>query len=89
MSDWQPIETAPRDGTYFVACRAGEPDSLEVGCYDQLFWPEYVEVDGGLFRREMKPIYDWRGFNNMHRMTHWMPLPNPPPSPSLPQARTE
>lgn len=76
---WQPIETAPKDGTWFMICNTKDGfDSYEVGCHDPMLWPEYVEVDGGLFRKEMKPIHVWRGFNNMHRATHWMPLPDPP-----------
>jgi hypothetical protein len=88
MSDsgWQPIETAPKDGTWFLICNADDGfDSYEVGSYDPevgsydpTFWPEYVEVEGGLYRKEMKTSYEWRGFNNLHRATHWMPLPEPP-----------
>lgn len=78
---WQPIETAPRDGTWFLTCCAAEEHKqfvYEVGCYDPYMHPEYVEVDGGLFRKEMRSSYDWTGFNNFHRATHWMPLPEPP-----------
>lgn len=81
MSEWQPIETAPKDGTWFLTCRAGEEHKqfmYEIGCYDPYMLPEYIEVDGGLFRKEMKPGYEWTGFNNFHRATHWMPLPEPP-----------
>jgi hypothetical protein len=79
MSEWQPIETAPKDGTWFLAARRGEgPDQYEIGAYDPLMFAEYVEVEAGLFRKEMRPSYDWRGFNNFRRMTHWMPLPTPP-----------
>jgi hypothetical protein len=79
MSDWQPIATAPRDGTWFVICVAGEPGSYEAGCFDPLTWTQYVEAENGLYRRVEEQIYDWVGFNNFHRATHWMPLREPPP----------
>ena len=79
MSEWQPIATAPKDGTFFIICRAGEGfESYEVGRFDPMLWDSYVEVGDGLYRKECKAVYDWRGFNNMHRATHWMPLPEPP-----------
>src|SRR4051812_17561165 len=75
---WQPIETAPRDGTWFVIMRADEPDSYEAGCFDPHYWDEYVPAGGGLYRKERKQVGDWRGFSNFHRATHWAPLPEPP-----------
>jgi hypothetical protein len=77
--EWQPISTAPRDGTWFIAACFGYGDAdYEVGCYDPLQFPKYEEVGSGLYRREMVEAYQWRGFNNMHRMTHWLPIPAPP-----------
>jgi len=76
--EWRPIETAPNDGTWIVTCRADEPDSIEAGRFSPFKWPEYVPVEGGLYARIMKPIEVWRGINNFHRATHWMPLPPPP-----------
>lgn len=62
-SPWQPIETAPRDGTMvivstvgiglFVCCGASYNDVLGVWCDD--FQPSVAEVR-------------WRP-------THWMPIP--------------
>ena len=78
---WQPIETAPRDGSWFVIYRAGEEDSYEVGQYDPSIHERYVEASiKGLYRKEQYTSYEWRGFNNFHRATHWMPL-RPPPNP--------
>jgi hypothetical protein len=82
MSDWQPIETAPRDGTWFMVCNADdEYESYEVGRYLPLWRYKYVEVGDGLFRKERVSDYDWEGFNNFHRATHWMTLPEPPNQP--------
>lgn len=77
--DWQPIDTAPRDGTWFMICCAQEGfDSYEVGRFDPYYSDEYVEVEGGLYRKQKRSSYDWAGFNNFHRATHWRPLPPPP-----------
>jgi hypothetical protein len=53
-------------------------ESYEVGRYDPLLRVEYIEVGGGLYKKQELPCYDWTGFNNFHRATHWMPLPSPP-----------
>lgn len=77
---WQPIETAPRDGSWFLICRDvdGE-DSVEVGRYSPLMRYEYDDLGGDTFRRREVISYEWAGFNNFHRATHWMPLSKPPP----------
>jgi hypothetical protein len=77
MSDaWQPIETAPRDGTWFVTVSfAGE---YEVGCYRPLIHFNYEPVEDNLYRRSEYIAYPWFGFNNFHRAIAWMPLPPPP-----------
>ena len=74
---WQPIETAPRDGTWFVICLPGE--RFEVGRFYPAKSTYYVpsEIDG-LFRQQEKVIHEWGEFNNFHRATHWLPLPAPP-----------
>ena len=79
-TEWQPIETAPRDGTWFLICRANEGwESYEIGAYDPLFHDRFTEVGaGGLYKKEVVITYEWRGFNNFDRATHWMPLPEPP-----------
>ncbi len=77
--EWQDISTAPKDGTWFLICKMDEGcKSYEVGAYEPLMMPYFVDIGDGLFRRELTQVHDWRGFNNFHRATHWMPLPPPP-----------
>lgn len=78
MTDWRPIETAPKDGSVFVIVMAGEPESYEVGWYEPYYGYEYVALYGGLYRKEQRLLGEWRGFDNFHRATHWLPLPEPP-----------
>ncbi len=79
MSEWRPIETAPKDGTWFMICREGKGfESYEVGRYEPSFWDKYIPVEDDLFRKTREQVFDWRGFNNFHRATHWMPLQEPP-----------
>jgi hypothetical protein len=62
IGEWQPIETAPKDGTNFLAC--SEASSVFLAHYangivDSSSWGD----DYGYMER---------------RATHWMPLPAPP-----------
>jgi hypothetical protein len=65
MSDWQPIETAPRDVSVIVYAddcvgEASRPDAT-----GRWWWTNTDEHDIGV--REIFP-------------THWMPMPPPPAS---------
>lgn len=71
MSEWQPIETAPRDGTRILVAYksyANRETTIETAFFDK--------DDGG---------GQWIGyFSNClyaltNELTHWMPLPEPPP----------
>ena len=75
MSEWQPISTAPRDGTHvdlWIEIRAslqsfGMGDSFRVPdcwCSDRGTWNYHVG-------------YVIRSLQSDH-VTHWMPLPAPP-----------
>lgn len=70
MSEWQPIETAPMDGTPILCVVKGiyEPTG-------EPFHPDVAHWDGD----------EWTGTNcevdnerNTYQPTHWMPLPEPP-----------
>lgn len=67
MSEWQPIETAPRDGTDILTWRASQKTRLGVICGMHCgFWhPDMKEWQSSDLEWELLP-------------THWMPLPEPP-----------
>ncbi len=67
MSTWQPIDTAPKDGTWVLLTggHAAEPTGpCVVGFWDRDDWA-YAHWDGSWYS-----IYE--------APTHWMPLPEPP-----------
>lgn len=92
---WQLIETAPRNGTKFLAYGRGSGEKM---IYDPAkdmlpeirvcWWIAYeieahVVAGDGVFRK-VKKMHDlgWKG--GIHFVpTHWMPLPKPPATPSV------
>jgi hypothetical protein len=69
MSEWQPIETAPKDGTKVILNGIGESgwnnDNIK----------EFEIVATGYFKFKLwqtGSIWRWK------TPTHWMPLPEPP-----------
>lgn len=68
MSEWQPIETAPDDGTPMLVtwpCTSGADVTVATKIE---VWRDYYSGDH-LAAQE--------------RPTHWMPLPEPPPNDGL------
>lgn len=72
--DWQPIETAPKDGTEILTCSfevTQKPDGSSLIWYDceVVHWVDYEERGGW-----------WNGdvIRYPDSPTHWMPLPEPP-----------
>ena len=75
MTKWQPIETAPKDGTYVLL---GNADGVWIASYSAQFQSGY------------KPDNPWISLMLNHRHiekvnrnysgvpTHWIPLPTPP-----------
>ena len=76
MDDWQPIETAPKDGTtILIACR----NRVTAGDWVE---PRVFYVNGEPEYNEFDPYWQsWDGgflLEGEHVATHWMPLPDPP-----------
>ena len=66
---WQPIETAPRDGTEFLAFKPSSFGPIIVVC-------EWLDEDHPDYDGETPHVtWDFSGFWDA---THWMPLPQPP-----------
>ncbi len=79
MSNWQPIETAPKDGAWVLVYGRGPDDEAKGerrtavaqftnylnGITREEFWWQFAWYDGGYYG----------GFDEP---THWMPLPAPP-----------
>lgn len=84
MSEWQPIETAPRDGTEILGFR---PDQ---GVF--IFrWAETSDFDSTDPGEEWSEDWWhdlWGWMEGDLQPTHWMPLP-PPPSPSTQENENE
>ncbi len=74
MSEWQPIETAPRDGTVVLLGRdVGEPWGFVRG-YGHFEGKADELISGWL----SYGLYDPPGNLGLGNPTHWMPLPAPP-----------
>lgn len=68
MSEWQPIETAPRDGTVILVYRPlGRKNSTYGG---------RVGIDA--FGTVSSYPQEWSQSLRFAKPTHWMPLPEPP-----------
>jgi hypothetical protein len=66
---WQPIETAPKDGTHFLACQAGQYFG-----YRQPVLATVVHWFDDGFYTSVNELAPERPFP----ATHWQPLPDPP-----------
>ncbi|WP_315731715.1 MULTISPECIES: DUF551 domain-containing protein [unclassified Bradyrhizobium] len=81
-SQWQPIETAPKDGAPILAYT---PDGLNGPVQAVVYWyvhkgERFLETDIPEFYRREEWEHSWwegAGFSPF-RATHWMPLPAPP-----------
>ena len=63
---WQPIETAPKDGTWIMICRPTTYAS-KLGCA-LVYWDDHFAC-----------WHDGDYHSDHYAPTHWMPLPEPPP----------
>jgi hypothetical protein len=80
-SEWQPIETAPKDGTAVLLWGGQYEDDLngprdnEIISYAHFVPDDFDEGDPGRWE-ELGGCYysSW-----IHNPTHWHPVPPPPP----------
>lgn len=71
---WQPIETAPKDGTVILV-------NNPIKSYSNKKYYKYPVVMAWANRyiTEGRESYYWKSFNHGYpKPTHWMPLPEPP-----------
>lgn len=74
MSEWQPIETAPKDGTrVLVSLWAWDDPATGDRLTEIVYW-------GGDDWRNGYPDDVDAFANTVNPPTHWMPLPEPPKS---------
>ena len=76
MSEWQPIETAPKDGTFLIGGWTSNGQNHPMEWEVDIAWREgdSFGVDVSLESGEtMRPTID--------QITHWMPFPAPPVQP--------
>ena len=67
MSEWQPIETAPKDGTPILVW-----DGVDYSCVQYL-----IRKDGSAFWELGHGMNGDRSFL-LRTLLNWMPLPEPP-----------
>ncbi len=75
--EWQPIETAPKDGTYILAFENFEvagPLMCVMGWTDTGEHIEHDSITEGWTK-------EGSGYLGECNPTHWMPLPEPPGNP--------
>jgi hypothetical protein len=71
MTDWQPIETAPKDGTLILVFVP--PSDYSIGWYNT-----------EKYNKNPRPFWGRHNANHSKTVcrsrppTHWMPLPEPP-----------
>ena len=87
VMEWQPIETAPRDGTWIQVKIPGHGSDNIVAWQPGLLDSEGADCGDWTFMTEQEPPDDWTdgvcwAVNSdglpSTRPTHWMPLPPPP-----------
>jgi hypothetical protein len=74
-ADWQPIETAPKDGQYIIGIAS--PCTVPVIVTWQGKW---IDKDPDDFDGHDEPDEAWKNYWDCYdyKPTHWMPLPEPP-----------
>jgi len=75
MSEWQPIETAPKDGTEFQVWMPSPSEHWPEG-----WWEAKARFNPATecFETWGRVDYDEEGWGFCELPTHWMPYPEPP-----------
>lgn len=82
MSEWKPIETAPKDGTAILIAGGTYSSDMQDYFQDQPFdGVTIASFNTRALPTEAPFVGDNEGAHDCylrHRPTHWMPLPLPP-----------
>ena len=77
MNEWQPIDTAPKDGTIIIITTG---DATGTGRWRRVASVDTLNDIDGI--AQFKGVYGWHSVSdkrlNDAKITHWMPLPTPP-----------
>ena len=75
--EWQPIETAPKDGTHVLLFYPHYKLPVCIGNYIQTERREHGVV---IYQKEYWSSRSWLEIGDIPEPTHWMPLPSDPPN---------
>lgn len=83
MNDWQWIETAPKDGTWFLGYyesvhsrTRGKHLCVVISWYDPC--AKNPDLDPKVNRATWEEYGPGSHYSDLGGVTHWMPLPEPP-----------
>ena len=78
MSEWQEIESAPKDGTVLLGYDSDEGGGISMGVV-VIYWWDADEDDPEQYPAEWR-VHEIGTGDEIERanITHWMPLPEPP-----------
>ena len=71
MNEWQPIETAPKDGTRILVYNG----SIYVAAWEEATMTLKEKKD---WVYSCYSLNGWNYYEIVYEPTHWMPLPKPP-----------
>lgn len=80
MSEWQPIETAPKNGKHVLLWCPWLNDPVNMGYVSVGSFREddYAHDDGPTWLDDSHDDFSTGYASRPLRATHWMPLPEPP-----------
>lgn len=84
MSEWMPIETAPKDGSFVLAIQTAEGDyhmHQQITCWHSSTHEGWTMVDHETKKKWAHKLEFWASYAG-HPLpmvfSHWRPLPVPP-----------